>query len=220
MTRDDISPRRATVTAYDLRVKRSTILSAVVLAVAACGGTPTSAQPAASRSVEASTVIEPSPSPSASDETPAIVGEWVGVHDCQRIVTMLIDAELIEFLADPLEQLVPGDPTVAARDPATACDGAVQREHSHFFTADGEFGSKDFHGQRVDDGTYTLQGEDSLVINDQRFKYEIDGDELSLDPEPVDISACTTKECRFTATWVLMVAMPGVTWKRGEISVS
>lgn len=155
-----------------------------------------------------------------SEAIPAIVGEWVGVHDCQRIVTMLTGAELLEFLADPLEQLVPGDPNVAAADPTTACDGAVQRQHSHFFTADGGFGSKDFAGQRVDDGTYTLEGEDGLVINGQRFTYRIDGDELSLEPEPVDISACTTKECRFMATWVLMVAMPGTTWKRGEIPAS
>jgi len=77
--------------------------------------------------------------------------------------------------------------------------------------------SKDFHGQRVDDGSYTLEGDDFIVINGKRFKYQIDGDELSLEPEPVDISKCTTKECRFDATWVLMVAMPGTTWTRGEI---
>ena len=150
----------------------------------------------------------------------AIVGEWVGVHDCQRIVTMLTGAGLVEFLADPLEQLVPGDPTVAAGNPTTACEGAVVRTHSHFFTADGRFGSKDFNGDQVDDGTYTLEGDDGLVINGSRFKYEVNGDELSLEPESVDISACTTKECRFTATWVLMVGMPGTTWKRGEIPVS
>ena len=43
------------------------------------------------------------------------------------------------------------------------------------------------------------------------------GDELTFQPPNVDISGCTTKECRFTATWVLMVAMPGTTWTRGEI---
>ena len=135
-------------------------------------------------------------------------------------MTILTGAGLLEFLADPLEQLVPGDPNAAAADPTTACDGAVQRQHSHFFTADGEFGSKGFDGQRVDDGTYSLEGDDGLVINGQRFTYHIEGDALSLEPEPVDISGCTTKECRFTATWVLMVAMPGMTWKRGEIPVS
>ena len=205
-------------------MKRSAILAAVLLTVVACGGAPTSPAPAVSPAGEPSPTVEPSltaePTSSASDEVPAIVGEWVGIHDCQRILTILTDAKLLEFLADPLEQLVPGDPNVAAGDPATACDGAVQRLHSHFFTAAGEFGSKDFHGQRVDDGSYTLEGEDRIVINGQTFKYEIDGDALSLEPEPVDVSSCTTKECRFTATWVLMVAMPGMTWKRGEIPVS
>ena len=80
------------------------------------------------------------------------------------------------------------------------------------------FGSKDFDGQQVDDGTYTLEGDEGIVINGMRFRYKIDGDELSLEPEPVDISACTTKECRFGAAWVLMVAMPGMSWTRAEIS--
>ena len=96
----------------------------------------------------------------------------------------------------------------------------MQRAHSHFFTADGQFGSKDFAGQQVDEGAYRLEGDDIVVIDDQPFHYSIDGDELTLVPPKVDISSCTTRECRFAATWVLMVAMPGTTWKRGEIPVS
>lgn len=162
----------------------------------------------------------PSPTPSVSaspSAEPAIVGEWVGIHDCRRIVTMLTDAGLDEFLADAVygNELVPGDPNSVVADPTTVCEGAVPRDHSHFFTAAGKFGSRDFNGDTVDSGTYTLEGDDGLVINGSRFKYEINGDELSLEPEPVDISACTTRECRFPATWVLMVAMPGTTWKRG-----
>ena len=213
MTPDANSAHGPTAASYHRPVIRSAVLSALLLALAACAG-------AASPAPTTSPSVEPSPSSSASDAVPAIVGEWVGMHDCQRIVTMLTDAGQTEFLADPLEQLVPGDPNVASADPATACEGAVQRKHSHFFTAAGEFGSKDYRGQRVDDGTYTLEGDDRIVIGGQTFKYEIHGDELSLEPEPVDISGCTTKECRFTATWVLMVAMPGTTWKRGEIPVS
>ena len=176
--------------------------------------TPASASPSPSSAA-------PSVSPSPSAE-PAIVGEWVGVHDCGRIVTMLTAAGLDEFLADAVygNELASGDPNAVVADPATVCEGAVQRQHSHFFTAAGEFGSRDFNGDRVDDGTYVLEGTDGIVINGSRFKYEVDGDELSLEPEPVDISACTTKECRFQATWVLMVAMPGTTWTRGEITPS
>ena len=64
------------------------------------------------------------------------------------------------------------------KDPTKPCDGAVERQHSHFFTADGAFGSKDFDGQQVDDGTYTLEGNDGIVINGKRFTYEVQGDEL------------------------------------------
>ncbi len=62
------------------------------------------------------------------------------------------------------------------------------------------------------------QGDDIVVINDQSFRFSVDGDELTLEPPPVDISACTTQECRFMAAWVLMVAMPGTTWTRGTIT--
>lgn len=132
---------------------------------------------------------------------------------------MLNDAGLDEFALESVwgNGLIPGVTTEAGiKDPSKPCDDAVQRKHSHFFTADGQFGSKDFDGNQVDDGTYTVDG-DVLTIADGRFHFTIDGDKLTLQPEPVDISGCTTKECRFLAAWVLMVAMPGTTWTRGTI---
>ena len=176
----------------------------------------------AAESASASTAA--SAASAASAAIPAIVGEWVGTHDCARIVKMLTDAGQQASLADAIygNGLVPGvEPnTKTVDDPAHVCDHAVQRAHSHFFTPDGRFGSKDFNGQQVDDGSYRLEGDDIVVINDQPFHYSITGDELTLLPPKVDISGCTTQECRFAATWVLMVAMPGTTWKRGEIPVS
>ena len=133
---------------------------------------------------------------------------------------MLTEAGLDEFTLEQVygNGLVPGVTTKAElKDPTNLCNGAVERKHSHFFTADGAFGSKDFEGQQVDDGTYVLEGDDTVVINGMRFHYRIDGDSLTLDPEPVDTSGCTTKECKFGAAWVLMVALPGSTWTRGEI---
>ena len=131
--------------------------------------------------------VPPTASDSASAETPAIVGEWVGVHDCARIVAMLREAGLEEFVLESVygNGLVPGVTSEdGLKDPEEPCDGAVERKHSHFFTADGAFGSKDFDGQQVDDGTYTLEGDEGIVINGMRFRYEIDGIELSLDPSP------------------------------------
>jgi hypothetical protein len=200
-------------------MRRSFLALAVLLVTACTGGTPAAtnapASPATPRP-QASTAAGPSGS-----AAPAIVGEWVGTHDCGRIVKILTDAGLEEFLGDAIygNVLVPGvDPsTTTVEDPTHICDDAVQRAHSHFFTASGQFGSKDFNGQQVDDGAYRLEDDDVIVINDQPFHYTIDGDELTLEPPTVDTSSCTTKECRFTATWVLMVSMPGTTWTRGEI---
>jgi hypothetical protein len=203
---------RLTRGSYHRPVIRSALLTGAVLIVAACAATPA---PTATPTIAATA------SPSASAALPAIVGEWVATHDCLRIFRILTDAGLEEFLGDAIygNELVPGvDPsTTTLKDPSKPCEGAVQREHSHFFLADGRFGSKDYNGDFVDSGMYTLEGHDIVVINDQRFRYRIDGDELTLEPPAVDISGCTDKECRFMATWVLMVAMPGTTWTRGRI---
>ena len=137
---------------------------------------------------------------------------------------MLTDAGLDELVVGAVygNELVPGvDPSTSTfKDPAKPCDGAVARAHSHFFTAEGQFGSKDFRGQQVDDGPYRVEAADVLVIGDKRFTYHIEGDQLTLVPPPFDAATCTTVDCRGTAGWTLMVAMPGATWKRGEIPVS
>jgi hypothetical protein len=217
------------VTYHPLDMRRVLIALVALLATACTAGPAGSTSPTAASTVSAS-APQPEPSSSASVAAPAseattgIVGEWVGTHDCRRIVKILFEAGLNEFLGDAIygNGLVPGiDPnTVTVADPKHVCDDAVQRAHSHFFTADGAFGSRDYNAQQVDDGSYQLQGDDVVIINDQPFHYSIDGDELTLVPPKVDISSCTTRECRFAATWVLMVAMPGTTWKRGEIPVS
>jgi hypothetical protein len=206
------------------------LLGLVAIAIVATGCA-TGSSPSAPGSLPSSPPVaespagtpETAPPASASIAPPAIVGEWVGVHDCAQIVAMMRDAGLDEFTLEQVygNGLVPGVTTEEGlKDPAKPCDGAVERQHSHYFTADGAFGSKDFDGQQVDDGEYTLDGDDVVVINGYRFRYEVDGDSLTLEPEPVDTSACTTKECRFGAAWVLMVALPGTTWARGEIPSS
>ena len=57
-----------------------------------------------------------------------------------------------------------------------------------------------------------------MVINGSTFHYRIDGDSIYFEPDPVDISDCSTRMCRFEAVWVLTVAMPGMPWERGSIS--
>jgi hypothetical protein len=209
-----------------LRLEASVIaVLAIAMTAAGCASGVT-APPAATAAPPAASPVEPASSSQASApaagsvEVPAIVGEWVGVHNCAQIVAMMHEAGLDEFALEQVwgNGLIPGVTTEAGiKDPSKPCEGAVERKHSHFFTTDGRFGSKDFDGNQVDDGTYTVDG-DLLTINEGRFHFSIEGDKLTLEPEPVDISGCTTKECKFTAAWVLMVAMPGSTWTRGTTS--
>jgi hypothetical protein len=208
---------------------------AIAVLVAACSGAtasvPPTPQPTVAVSVpsKAPTAASSAAASTAGGASTAIVGEWVGVHDCEHIVAMLKAAKLDAFIPETLlgSELIPPDgaPGNKLKDPAHPCAGAVQQRHSHFFTADGAFGSKDFHAFQVDSGRYELDG-DTVTIKDdpggprpdEAFGFHIAGDQLTLTPPNVDISTCTTKECRFTAAWVLMVAMPGQTWTRGIIT--
>ena len=97
--------------------------------------------------------------------------------------------------------------------PDDPCAGAVPRVHSHVFTKDGEFGSLNWNGDPVDDGTYEIVEDGTFVVSkefpDVTFGYTIDGDTISFDPQ---IPECTP-DC-FEAAWSVSVAYPGETWQR------
>jgi hypothetical protein len=160
-------------------------------------------------------VADPTTTVTADDEVSPLVGTWVGFHDCDAIVAALRAAGVEEAVV--LENvvgngLVPGAAAPAdLADPANPCADAVPREHGHFFTEHGEFGSTDFNGDRVDDGGYEIIDEDTLSINGTEFGYSIEGDELTLQPPAV------TTDCRdFECQWSIMVAMPGQTLTRAD----
>ena len=98
-------------------------------------------------------------------------------------------------------------------DPAHPCAGAVPRRHSHFFTDDGLFGSLDWNGEQVDDGTYQVVDEDTFVVSkefpDVTFNFSVRGDTITFDPVIPDCSpGC------FEAAWSVTVAHPGEEWHR------
>ena len=186
-----------------MRVAVSIVLAA--LAVAACSS------PNAMVTAEAS----PSPSHSAASGSPPVadlVGEWVGTHDCLAIVEALRaagfdDAVVLDAVLG--NELVPGAASSEdLADPLHPCIDAVPREHSHFFTADGRFGSRDFRGQQVDDDTYEIAAPESVVIGAMTFEYTIVGDSLVLDP--IIPSGCLTDDCG----WAIMVGMAGTPLQR------
>lgn len=158
---------------------------------------------------EASSEPTGQPSSSPSVEISPLVGEWKRVTKCQELVSMLEAnglgeraAQAIEgngWVSGTLEQLEKKD------DP---CEGAVPREHSHFFTDFGTFGSLDWRGEQVDDGTYAIVDDRTFMIGEATFHFEIRGDTIRF--EPVLPEKCTGFDC----VWMLAVASPGYTWER------
>ena len=148
--------------------------------------------------------------PRASQSTSAdIVGTWRGQHTCEGIVNALQDAGFglavaIESVVD--NGLVPGADGTGSLDTDHPCADAIAIDHSHVFSADGQFQSLDQEGQEVDFGTWEAIDKDTIVIGapdraDVAFDYAVEGDVLTLEPEFDE--GCLDFECQ----WAVMVAM-------------
>ena len=110
---------------------------------------------------------------------------------------------------------VPGVTHARQIDMSHPCAGAVARKHSHFFTAEGEFGSLDASGQQVDDGQYRIVDDHTFAIateedREVRFHYQvIGGDTITFEP--------VIPKCRPScgdSIWSVSVAYEGYTWHR------
>lgn len=151
-----------------------------------------------------------SPAPIASRSTSAdIVGTWRGQHTCEGIVNALQDAGFgpavaIESVVD--NGLVTGGDGIGSLDTDHPCADAIAIDHSHVFTADGQFQSLNQVGDEVDFGTWEAIDEDTIVIGapdraDVTFDYAVEGDVLTLEPDLEE--GCLEFECQ----WAVMVAM-------------
>jgi hypothetical protein len=173
---------------------------------------------AALGAVFAGVVTVPAAATSSAARANALVGRWERVTTCQDLVSALTKAGLRTTAPTMLagNGLVAGTPRQLARK-VNICKGAVPRRHSHFFTAAGMFGSIDYNGKQVDDGTYRLLDSRTVRINDGTFHFRISGRELRLEPV---ISAVARRKAlapplQFsTAGWQVAVAFPGHAWKR------
>jgi hypothetical protein len=169
---------------------------------AACGG------PAAPADDAPEPTGQPSSSPSPA--VSPLVGEWKRVTKCQELVRLLE----ANGLGSRAPQAIEGNGWVGGTREQLAekddpCEGAIPREHSHFFTEFGTFGSLDWRGEQVDEGTYTVVDDRTFTIGeDATFHFAIEGDTISF--EPVLPEKCTGFDC----VWMLAVASPGHTWER------
>jgi hypothetical protein len=153
----------------------------------------------------------------AKPAPPALVGTWLGMHNCQRIIDIMTAAGMPEqALMNAAESgTIPGVATIEdIDDPENPCVGATEMPHWHYFNADGEFGSLDMNRQRVDDGRWLIVDADTFEINGTRFTFQVDGDQLRLAPE--DVGTCPVNGQWCPEAWKLMVAMPGMAWIRDK----
>ena len=151
----------------------------------------------------------------AATAQPPLVGTWRRLTTCSELSTALRRAGqskwVLEFIAG--NRFIPG--VVRAdqiKDPLKPCKGAVPRRHSHFFTKSRMFGSLDWRGQPVDDGTYRLVDNRTVVIFKEfpkvTFRYRIVGRTITF--APVIAKGCSTFRC----AWAISMAYPGKTWQR------
>jgi hypothetical protein len=189
-------------------VRRIVIILAL-LVMSGCGASP--------RTTPTEPAQEPGATPSESPVEP-LVGTWERVTRCEELVSAYKQAGLEEWVLESVagNGFIPGvtsEDQIA--DPANPCEGAVPREHSHFFTPDGQFGSLDWNGDQVDDGTYEIIDDDTFVVSkefpDVTFNYTVQGDTIMFDPV---IPECAPR-C-FEAAWSVSVAYPGETWERAS----
>jgi hypothetical protein len=137
------------------------------------------------------------------------------VTTCTELVTALTQAGLKKFVLESVagNSFIPGvtSPDQIA-NPARPCKGAVSRKHSHFFTKDRKFGSLDWRGETVDDGTYRLVNNRTFVIFKEfpkvTFHFRIRGNTITF--APVIARGCATFRC----AWAISMAYPGKSWQR------
>ena len=151
-----------------------------------------------------------SPAPIASRSTSTdIVGTWRGQHTCEGIIDAMQEAGFglpvaLESVVD--NGLVPSADGAGSLDLDHPCADAIAIDHSHVFTADGQFQSLNQVGDEVDFGTWAAIDEDTIVIGapdraDVTFDYAVEGDVLTLEPDLEE--GCLEFECQ----WAVMVAM-------------
>lgn len=157
-------------------------------------------------SATTSAVSAPSPGP--------LVGTWSRTTTCAELVAVLRKAGMTKMVPEMVagNGFVPNARNPGQLDPANTCRGAAPRKHSHFFRRDGQFGSLDWNGDRVDDGRWRITKPGVVTISkefpDVSFRYVIRGNVVSL--TPLVPKGCATFRC----AWAMSVAYPGRTWKR------
>jgi hypothetical protein len=195
-------------------VRDYAFIGALVL-VAGCASpaaTPTTgiATPSATASVAPSEVASP------------LVGEWSRTQDCEGMLAAFVEAGIAHSHAEWIVGNWVGDPADVEADPHDLCANARPAEvHSHFFTADGGFGSRDASGEQVDDGDYEIVDSDTVSFASHSAEFGYSGDILvdyavSGDTATFEVQLPTdcTDACLEAHAWALSAFFGPDPWTR------
>lgn len=188
----------------------------VVLVTSACTATAT---PSGSVSVAPSAPTSPSASPAITSE---IVGYWHRPQTCEEMLAAFQAAGLAESHVGWAQgNFFGGERGPTGDDPCAGAQGPL--EHSHWFTADGEFGSHDEDGEEVDFGDYALVDSDTLSFPSHASEFGYDGDlvvDFAIDNDVVAFDVLLPESCNRSCqnayAWALSAFASGP-WARGDV---
>jgi hypothetical protein len=189
----------------------------------ACGANSTKGRPTGTSPSPMASASSPVASPTGTPVA-GLVGRWQRVVTCHGFVSELKQAGLGPLAryawlgqgsSTGQSSFAPGSPKPTQAHP---CTGALARVHSHFFTRHGRFGSLDWLGGQVDDGSYRIINGNTFRIGSVAFRYRIlHGDTLRLAPvlTKAMIRQSLADPQKFGAAgWAVSVAQAGHTWMR------
>ena len=157
---------------------------------------------------------------SVSAKSSPIVGRWQMVRTCQNVVGALQAAGLRPLAPGVVGDYFPNQTPRQLAKKKNLCKGAKPQIHSHFFTAEGKFGSLDQHGERVDDGNYEASGSTLKISNSDvsgSFRFRIQGKTLMFKPlltSALKQEALADPLNFHPAGWMVAVAIDGHPWNR------
>lgn len=177
----------------------------LALTIAACGSDDDSDD-----STEAATTTT---STEETAEGDPLVGEWIATNECDALVAALEDAGLEQFAAKMALGMT-GERGKA--DPSDPCGGVQPAEHSHSFSAEGDFNSYDETGQEADFGSYEVTEDGTFTLSrppfESEIRYEVNGDTATFE---VIVPECEDKQCQTEAALAIATFFPR-TYERVE----
>jgi hypothetical protein len=189
------------------------LVTLVVLALSACGG---GSQGGGGGGAQDS---------AKSEKENPLVGTWRRERKCEEQVRLMKEAGLAELIpewASPSE-FAHVSSTQSLGPSEDPCRGEKDGNlpHDHVFYKNGNFASVDDQGEFVDDGTYKLTDDRTVVLGDNppedgtaaHFRFSNDFDTVTFDVVILDMDKCSER-CRENTAYGIAVFYSGLPWQR------